>query len=68
MGLNEWDFDVMIGHPVLTLESFGVTRLMILEIVRTFMPLRKVFAAARGLFKRVFLTTGRRNDILDSLR
>jgi len=51
MGLNEWDFDVMIGHPVLTLESFGVTRLTILEIVRTFMPLRKVFAAGVKRFR-----------------
>lgn len=45
MGLNQWKFDVMIGHLVLTLQSFGFTRLMIREIVRTFMPLCKVFAA-----------------------
>ena len=45
LGLSERTFDVMIGHLVLTLESFRVTRLVIIEVVRTFMPLRKVFEA-----------------------
>ena len=45
LGLNEQTFDVMIGHLVLTLESFQVTRLVIIEVVRTFMPFRKVFEA-----------------------
>lgn len=45
LGLNERSFDVMIGHLVLTLESFRVTRLVIIEVVRTFMPLRRVFEA-----------------------
>jgi truncated hemoglobin YjbI len=45
LGLNEQTFDVMIGHLVLTLESFQVTRLVVIEVVRTFMPFRKVFEA-----------------------
>ena len=45
LGLNERSFDVIIGHLVLTLESFRVTRLVIIEVVRTFMPLRRVFEA-----------------------
>jgi hypothetical protein len=42
LGFAERHFDVMIGHLVLTLEHFGVTRLTIVEIVRNITPLRRL--------------------------
>lgn len=42
LGFAESHFDLMIGHLVLTLEHFAVTRLTIVEIVRNISPLRRL--------------------------
>lgn len=43
MGLNEKHFDLMLGHLVLTLDSFGVHRSVTVEVIRVVRPLRKAF-------------------------
>lgn len=43
LGLNEQHFDLILGHLVLTLESFGVNRSMVVEIARNIIPLRTAF-------------------------
>lgn len=43
LGLNEQHFDVITGYVVLTLQSFNVNRLTVIEVVRTFRPLRQIF-------------------------
>jgi truncated hemoglobin YjbI len=43
LGLNEQHFDLTLGHLVLTLESFGVNRSMVIEVARNLIPLRTAF-------------------------
>jgi truncated hemoglobin YjbI len=45
LGFNETHFDQILGHLVLTLESFGVTRAMVIEVARNVMPLRTAFVS-----------------------
>lgn len=43
MGLTEQHFDLIIGHLILTLDSFGVHRSVSVEVVRVLRPLRQSF-------------------------
>lgn len=43
LGLDEQHFDLLQGHVVLALQSLGVNRLTVVEVVRTLLPLRKIF-------------------------
>lgn len=43
LGFDESHFDQILGHLVLTLESFGVNRAMVIEVARNVMPLRTAF-------------------------
>mmetsp|Transcript_11632 Transcript_11632/g.19346 ORF Transcript_11632/g.19346 Transcript_11632/m.19346 type:complete len:137 (+) Transcript_11632:2-412(+) len=43
LGLKEHHFDLILGHLVLTLESFGVNRSMVVEVARNIIPLRTAF-------------------------
>lgn len=43
LGLNAQHFDVILGYLVLSLDSFGVHRAVVVEVVRALRPLRTSF-------------------------